>query len=240
LSKRGAIHFELLESLHSDSQRSFSGGALSAADLELRDVQSFLFQTQSGAANYLVQVSLRTFSVKSIARLYFRGISQMGLAHCKYKRRAGFICAAASATRLRPDNLPLAIMRGAQPALPALSAKSSSRAITANTTPSSGYSAGTENTRKECHMVNEPNPASLKATATSLHLRPAINHIDAALEGMRDSHNHPGLKAQRTALARLREELQQLMDRPVDAESKQPDDYAVVGPDGDEESWKTA
>jgi hypothetical protein len=52
----GAIRFELIESLHSDSQRSFSGGALSAADLELRDVQSFLFQTQSGAANYLVQV----------------------------------------------------------------------------------------------------------------------------------------------------------------------------------------
>jgi hypothetical protein len=115
----------------------------------------------------------------------------MGPAHRKYKRRAGFICAAASATRPRPDNLALAIMRGAQPALPALSAKSSSRAITANTTRSSGYSAGAQNTRKECHMVNEPNPDWLMAAATSAHLKPAIDHIDAALEGMRRNPSHP-------------------------------------------------
>jgi hypothetical protein len=106
-------------------------------------------------------------------------------------------------------------MRGAQPALPALSAKSSSRAITANTTRSSGYSAGAQNTRKECHMVNEPNPDWLMAAATSAHLKPAIDHIDAALEGMRRNPSHLGLRAQRE-LDRIREQLRGLMDRPLD------------------------
>jgi hypothetical protein len=112
-------------------------------------------------------------------------------------------------------------MRGAQPALPALSAKSSSRAITANTTRSSGYSADAQNTRKECHMVNEPNPDWLMAAATSAHLKPAIDHIDAALEGMHRNPSHPGLKAQRDELCRIREQLRGLMDRPLDMGSKQ-------------------
>ncbi len=40
-------------------------------------------------------------------------------------------------------------------------------------------------------MVNEPNPDWLMAAATSAHLKPAIDHIDAALEGMRRNPSHP-------------------------------------------------
>ena len=68
-------------------------------------------------------------------------------------------------------------------------------------------------------MVNEPNADWLIAAATSAHLKPAIDHIDAALEGMRRNPSHPGLKAQRDG--RIREQLRGLMDRPLDVESKQ-------------------
>jgi hypothetical protein len=80
----------------------------------------------------------------------------------------------------------------------------------------SGYSAGTETTRKECHMANEPNADWLMAAATSAHLKPAIDHIDAALEGMRRNPSHLGLKTQRDELGRIREQLRGLMDRPLD------------------------
>ena len=80
----------------------------------------------------------------------------------------------------------------------------------------SGYSAGTETTRKECHMANEPNADWLMAAATSAHLKPAIDNIDAALEGMRRNPSHLGLRAQRDELDRIREQLRGLMDRPLD------------------------
>jgi hypothetical protein len=86
--------------------------------------------------------------------------------------------------------------------------------------PVSGYSAGKENAWKECHMANEPNADWLMAAATSAHLKPAIDYIDAALEGMRRNPSHPGLKAQRDELDRIREQLRGLMDRPLDVESK--------------------
>jgi hypothetical protein len=74
-------------------------------------------------------------------------------------------------------------------------------------------------------MANEPKAHSLKATANSLELRPAIKLIDAAIDRMRGDPSHPGLQAQRDELGRIRDQLQSLMDRPLDAESSQPDDY---------------